>query len=187
MSNYRLQLLSLFGLPASHPLPAHPDAAAPYWKDLYTNLRTALHSDSLTQAEVYLLATALAHNAPHPTAQRALAAMARRQEVSEEAIGAAVSTANHMRANNILFRYKHYLEPGDYDRLPARLRFSREITQVLGKEPYELICLAVSAVNGCSACCRAHEQYLRRLDCPPERIFQAVRLASVLSSAFQLL
>jgi alkyl hydroperoxide reductase subunit D len=53
---------------------------------------------------------------------------------------------------------------------------------VTGKEFFELISLAVSAVNGCEMCVKAHEASLIELGAREERIFEAVRLAAVITS-----
>jgi alkyl hydroperoxide reductase subunit D len=50
---------------------------------------------------------------------------------------------------------------------------------VLGKELFELISLAVSAVNGCESCVNSHEESVRKLGASEARIFDAIRLASV--------
>ena len=57
---------------------------------------------------------------------------------------------------------------------------------VLGKELFELISLAVSAVNGCELCVNSHEASLIQLGSAEERIFDAVRIASVITSISKL-
>jgi len=55
-----------------------------------------------------------------------------------------------------------------------------------GKEFFELMSLAVSAVNGCEMCVKAHEASLIELGAKEERIFEAVRLASVITSVSKI-
>jgi len=54
---------------------------------------------------------------------------------------------------------------------------------VMGKEFFELMSLAISAVNGCEMCVTAHENSLMELGSSEERVFDAVRIASVVVSA----
>jgi alkyl hydroperoxide reductase subunit D len=54
---------------------------------------------------------------------------------------------------------------------------------VTGKEFFELMSLAVSAVNGCEMCVNAHEGSLIKMGATEERIFDAVRIASLVTSA----
>jgi AhpD family alkylhydroperoxidase len=68
----------------------------------------------------------------------------------------------------------------------AHLSGKESMLLALGKEFFELISLAVSAVNGCEMCVRSHEQSLRALGASEERIFDAVRLASVMESLVKL-
>jgi alkyl hydroperoxide reductase subunit D len=56
------------------------------------------------------------------------------------------------------------------------------LNPVLGKEFFELISLAVSAVNGCEQCVRSHEASLVELGCSESRIFEAIKLSSVITS-----
>ena len=50
----------------------------------------------------------------------------------------------------------------------------------IGKADFELISLAVSAVNGCGKCVTAHERILRQHDVAREAVQSAVRIASVI-------
>jgi alkyl hydroperoxide reductase subunit D len=56
------------------------------------------------------------------------------------------------------------------------------VKPVGGKEFFELISLALSAVNGCKMCVKSHEASLIELGSKEERIFEAVRLAAVITS-----
>ena len=46
---------------------------------------------------------------------------------------------------------------------------------------------AISAVNGCEMCVRAHEESLLKLDSTEERIFEAVRFSAVYSSLSKII
>jgi alkyl hydroperoxide reductase subunit D len=51
-----------------------------------------------------------------------------------------------------------------------------------GKHLFELMSLAVSAVNGCEQCVKSHEASLTGLGATEEQIWDAVRIASVVAS-----
>jgi alkyl hydroperoxide reductase subunit D len=53
---------------------------------------------------------------------------------------------------------------------------------VLGKEFFELVSLAVSAVNGCEMCVKSHEQSVLQAGSSEQRIWDAIRLASIITS-----
>ncbi len=50
------------------------------------------------------------------------------------------------------------------------------------KEFFELMSIAVSAVNGCEMCVKSHEVSLIGLGTSEERVFDAMRLSSVVKS-----
>ena len=55
-------------------------------------------------------------------------------------------------------------------------------TPATGKKTFELMSLAVSAVNGCEQCVKSHEQSLINLVFTKEEIFEGVRTASIVIS-----
>jgi alkyl hydroperoxide reductase subunit D len=69
-----------------------------------------------------------------------------------------------------------------YNEIPARIKMNIMARPVVGKEFFELISLAVSAVNGCEMCVTSHEASLIELGSKEERIFESVRLAAVITS-----
>ncbi len=64
-----------------------------------------------------------------------------------------------MGMNNVYYRFLHLVEDDEYAKLPARLRMNVIGSPGIDKADFELISLAVSAVNGCGKCvdcARAH-------------------------------
>lgn len=53
---------------------------------------------------------------------------------------------------------------------------------VTGKEFFELMSLAISAINGCEMCVNAHENSLIKMGTIEERIFDAIRIASLVTA-----
>ena len=179
------ELLEFLGAVPEGPLPAE-HASGKYLRDLKLNLKGTLSSEHLSGKESMLLALALSVNAGKPMLQEAFRRKSLEAGASEAETGEAMACASLMAANNVFYRFRHYMQSEQYNNLPARFRMNIMMNPLLGKEFFELISLAVSAVNGCEMCVRSHEQSLRALGASEERIFDAVRLASVMESLVKL-
>src|SRR5690606_40392949 len=70
--------------------------------------------------------------------------------------------------------------------LPISIKMNVMMSPVLGKELFELMSLVVSAVNGCETCVASHEDSLRKLGTSEVRIFDAVRLASIVKGLTEI-
>jgi lipoyl-dependent peroxiredoxin subunit D len=93
---------------------------------------------------------------------------------------AARAAAAIMGMNNVYYRFLHLVEDDEYARLPAKLRMNVIGSPGIAKADFELVSLAVSAVNGCGKCVTAHERVLRQHDVSREAVQSAVRIASVM-------
>jgi alkyl hydroperoxide reductase subunit D len=85
-----------------------------------------------------------------------------------------------MGMNNVYYRFLHLVEDGEYQSMPARLRMNVIANHGIDKLDFELISLAVSAVNGCGLCVTSHEKKLRAHEVSREAIQSAVRVAAVI-------
>lgn len=155
-----------------------PEAA----KDLKLNLQSVLTDSKLDEGRRWgvAIASAYAVNAPDLTA----AVLADAEgKVDEATLDDAKAAAALMGMNNVYYRFRHFMEgtdqEGDY-KLPARLRMNRIARPAGDKVAFELYCLAVSAINGCEACVRSHEQVVRSGGMTADEVHDAVRIASVL-------
>jgi lipoyl-dependent peroxiredoxin subunit D len=162
-------------------------AGSNYIKDLRINLKNVLASDVLSSKETALLAISIAANAKNDSLLNAFTRLAQRHEASAEEIGEAVACASLLASNNVLYRFRHFTGKEKYTQLPGRIRMNIMMKPVLGKEFFELISLAVSAVNGCELCVTSHEHSLIELGTKEERIFDAIRLASIVTSADRII
>ncbi|MEN7548314.1 carboxymuconolactone decarboxylase family protein [Rapidithrix thailandica] len=153
-----------------------------YLKDLRVNVNNALVSDHISEKEIALLSISIAFTLKDKALEEVFIQKAKEKEASGEEIAEAISCASLLSANNILYRFRHFTGKDKYNQLPARLKMNIMMRPVLGKEFFELISLAVSAVNGCEMCVNSHEKSLMELGSSEERIFDAVRLASVIAS-----
>lgn len=163
------------------------EGSSRYIKDLKLNLKTALNVDNMSAKEAHLTGLAIAVNNKSPKLVKYFKGRSRELEASEEEIAEAIACASLLSANNIFYRFRHYVGSDKYDSIPARIRMNIMAKPVLGKELFELISLAVSAANGCEMCVKSHEQSVRNLGTGEKRIFDAVRIASVVTSVDKLL
>lgn len=179
-----LELLQLVGLDNSK----RPSLAllavsdSKYLRDLKLNLKTVLKTDTLTEKEAMLIALACSVNEKNNVLINYFAEQSKGLLASNEEISEAIACASLLSSNNVLYRFRHFTKKEKYQQLPPRLRMSIMMNPVLGKELFELISLAVSAVNGCEMCVNAHEHSLMELGTSEERVFDAIRIASVITS-----
>jgi alkyl hydroperoxide reductase subunit D len=85
--------------------------------------------------------------------------------------------------NNVYYRFRHQVGKPGYSQKPARLRMQRIAQPLTNKLDFELFCLAVSAINGCEACVKAHEQAVVDGGLGEEHVHDAVRIAGVVHAA----
>jgi len=85
-----------------------------------------------------------------------------------------------MGMNNIYYRFLHLVEDAEYQQLPARLRMNVLANPGIDKQDFELLSLAVSAINGCGTCVASHERQLRQHGMSREGVQSAVRIAATL-------
>ncbi|HYF70190.1 MAG TPA: carboxymuconolactone decarboxylase family protein [Ohtaekwangia sp.] len=153
-----------------------------YLADLKINFKNSFESEFLSKKEIVLLGVALAVNASNGILRDFFKRKAEAEGVTAEEVAEAVACSSLLSANNVFYRFRHFLNKEKYDEIPARIKMNIMARPVTGKEFFELISLAVSAVNGCEMCVKSHEASLLELGSKEERIFEAVRLASVITS-----
>jgi lipoyl-dependent peroxiredoxin subunit D len=158
------------------------DRIPDYARDLRLNLSSVLTpqgAPGLSEAQLWMTALASAIASRNAELARVVEAEAA-AKLSPAEIGAARSAAAIMGMNNVYYRFLHLVEDEEYAKLPARLRMNVIGSPGIPKADFELISLAVSAVNGCGKCVTAHERVLRQHDVGREAVQSAVRIASVI-------
>jgi alkyl hydroperoxide reductase subunit D len=157
---------------------AFPDAA----RDVRLNLAAVLAESSLDPRLRY--AVALASATACPDAERVAAGVADGEgHLDEAARDDARAAAALMAMNNVFYRFRHMVGSAAYAEMPARLRMTRLAKPRTSKAEFELLSLAVSAIEGCEACVRAHERAVIDAGLSPENVLDAVRIASVVRAA----
>jgi len=153
-----------------------------FLRDLRINVKNVLGSERLTPKEAYLLAASVAINEKNKTLADAFTATASANGATEAEIAETYACTATLATNNVFYRFKHFIKSAssDYETMPAGIKMNIMMSPVLGKEFFELMSLVVSALNGCESCVNSHEASLRRLGVEKEKIFDAIRLASVI-------
>ena len=158
------------------------DALPDYARDLKLNLGSVLTTNGapgLNEKQIWSIALATAIAARNTSFARIVEAESR-AHLSDKDIEGAKSAAAIMGMNNIYYRFLHLVEDGEYQTMPARLRMNVIANHGIDKLDFELISLAVSAVNGCGLCITSHEKKLRQHEVSRESIQSAVRIAATI-------
>lgn len=154
-----------------------------FLKDLKINVGNVLKGQNLTEKEAALLALAVAINEKNATLQAALEEVAKKLEATDAEILEVAACVSLMNANNVFYRFRHFMHNNEnYQNMPAGIRMSVMMNPVLGKEFFELLSLGVSALNGCEQCVTSHEASVKSHGGSEGRIFDAIRLVSVIKS-----
>jgi len=160
------------------------DRIPDYAKDLKLNLGSVLApsgAPGLTERQIWLIALATAIAARNPAFAHRIEALAR-AVLDDAAVGAAKGAAAVMGMNNVYYRFTHLVEDAEYRTLPARLRMNIIGNPGIDKADFELVSLAVSAINGCGMCMSAHDAVLKKHGVAREAIQSAVRIGAVIGA-----
>lgn len=147
-------------------------------RDLKVNLQSVLQDGFLTPEQRWGVAVACGFASRSARLAQALLDQAR-EHVAAAVIDDARAAATLMAMNNVYYRTKHMLAREDVQALPARLRMTRIAKPATSKLDFELMCLAVSAINGCERCIQAHEKTVRDGGMSADQVHDAIRIAAV--------
>jgi alkyl hydroperoxide reductase subunit D len=163
-------------------LDAIRDQLPDYARDLKLNLGSVLTTQGapgLSEKQIAAIALSTAIAARNPQLTQAIEGWAK-PHLDDAHINAARAAAAIMGMNNVYYRFLHLVEDSEYQTMPARLRMNVIGNPGIDKLDFELLSLAVSAVNGCGLCVTSHEHKLREGGISREQIQSAVRIASVI-------
>jgi lipoyl-dependent peroxiredoxin subunit D len=158
------------------------DQLPEYARDLKLNIGSVLTpqgAPGLSEKQIAAIALSTAIAARNPQLTQAIEAWAI-PHLDDAYVNGARAAAAIMGMNNIYYRFLHLVEDSEYATMPARLRMNIIGNPGIDKLDFELLSLAVSAVNGCGMCITSHEKKLRAGGISREQIQSAVRIASVI-------
>ncbi|MCD6067639.1 MAG: alkylhydroperoxidase AhpD family core domain protein [Bacteroidetes bacterium] len=151
---------------------------ARYLKDLKINVGNALAFDTLSEKESSLLALSVAINEKSKSLIASFTQRAIEKGATEAEISETWACTSLLNVNNVFYRFRHFTKKEFYTTTPAGIKMTIMGNPVMGKEFFELMSLAVSALNGCELCVNAHEESLIRMGSSQQRIYDAIRLAA---------
>lgn len=158
-----------------------------YLRDLKLNFNSSLSSEHLSPKEIALLGVSVAVNERNKILTSYFKRFAHENEANAEEIAEAAGCASLLASNNVFYRFRHFTQKEKYTQIPARIRMQIMMKPATGKEFFELMSLAISAVNGCEMCVNSHEDSLIKLGATEERIFDAVRIASIITATGKII
>lgn len=174
INDFKIEELKL-----SEEINALAEADHRYLKDLRINLSNVMAYANLTQKERYLLGLAVAVNEKNEVLKAAFEALLEQENVSKAELNELYAITSLMNINNVFYRFRHFTHNDYYNNTPAGIKMSIMMNPVLGKEFFELLSLAISAVNACEMCVKAHEASVKSHGGTEQRIYDAIRLAAV--------
>jgi alkyl hydroperoxide reductase subunit D len=153
-------------------------------KDTRLNLQAVLEGGSLTPEQRWGVAVGSAYAARNERLKTALIneaknALANAEPVLEDARAA----ASLMAMNNVYYRFRHMIGKESYSTKRPGLRMNRMAQVQTNKVDFELVCLAISAINGCEMCVQSHEKVVLEGGLSEDQVHDAVRIASVIHAA----
>jgi alkyl hydroperoxide reductase subunit D len=158
-----------------------------YLRDLRMNIKTAMQMESIAGKEAALIAYAVAVNERHTILKSGLAEICIAEGCTSADLAEAAACASLLSANNVLYRFKHFIEKEEYQNMGAKMRMNIMMKPTLGKPFFELLSLGISAVNGCQQCVNSHEASVRELGISADKIFDTVRLCAIMVSATKVI
>lgn len=165
------------------------DAIPDYARDLKLNLGSVLAptgAPGLTEKQIWAVALASAVASRNPQFTRDIETLAT-AHLDAAHINGARAAAAIMGMNNIYYRFLHLVEDAEYAQMPARLRMNVIGNPGIDKQDFELLALAVSAINGCGTCVASHERTLRKHGLGREAVQSAVRIAATIHAVARVL
>lgn len=152
-------------------------------KDIRLNLSRVLdvtQSDGLHADQILGSALAVAYSLDDKELFDAL-----KEEVTDEAlINAAQLAASLMAMTNIYYRFTHLTGNSEVEHIPAGLRMQGMMNPGVDKVTFEVLSLAVSAINGCEVCISSHTRVLREHGMAAAAIARVGRISAVLHATF---
>jgi alkyl hydroperoxide reductase subunit D len=151
-------------------------------KDIQQNLPSVLQGGALSDTQRWGTAVACAVAVRSPLLRDAVVHDAS-ATVSNDVIDDAQAAAVMMSMTNVYYRFRHLVGKPSYDAHPPRMRMNR-LAQIKTEKPtFELMCLAVSAINGCEVCIRRHEASVLESGLTEAHVNDAVRIAATMAAA----
>lgn len=129
-------------------------------KDMRLNLSKVLdftQLDGLTEQQITGAALAVAYQLNNKELIVTLTKLAN----DEKTVEAAKLATSLMAMTNIYYRFVHLSGQAELTQMPAGLRMQGITNPGVDRVTFEVLCLAVSALNGCGTCISSHSRQLQ--------------------------
>lgn len=158
-----------------------------YAKDTKLNLGSVLTEEGaqdLKLNQIYGIALASAYATKNATVVHAVQKEAA-VILSEDEIHAAKAAATIMAMNNVYYRFNHLVGDKEYSKMPAKLRMNVIGSPGIDKADFEMMSLAISAINGCGMCMDAHVHEITKAGISKQGVQSCIRISAVINAAAQ--
>lgn len=156
-------------------------------KDARLNISKVMSEEGapgLAQNQIYMIGLACSYATKQPDVIRAMLGEVS-ASLSPEEINAAKAAATLMAMNNVYYRFLHLSSDKSFGQMPANLRMNIIANPGIEKIDFELLSLAVSAINGCGMCLDSHIHEVVKRGLSKEGVQSAVRIAAVVMAVAQ--
>ena len=160
-----------------------------YAKDIKLNLGSVLSEEGapgLTEKQIVMIALGSAYATKEKTLITSTTETASELLTAEEVLGVKGATTI-MAMNNVYYRFSHLVSDKSYGTMPAKLRMNVMANSGIAKIDFELISLAVSAIEGCGLCIDSHVSVIVKHGISKEGVQSTIRIASTFNAAAQAL
>lgn len=123
----------------------------------WTKVLDLTQLDGLTITQIQGAALAVAYHLNNPLLLESLQGL----HPDTALMQSAKTAASLMAMSNIYYRFVHLSEDGELEQVPAGLRMQGMMNPGTDAVTFEVMCLAVSILNGCGACISAHTRQLK--------------------------
>lgn len=158
-----------------------------YAKDTKLNLSKVLSeegAEGLTLKQVHSIALASSYATKEKSVVEAITTEVTGTLEAAE-INAAKAAATIMAMNNVYYRFVHLASDKEYAKMAAGLRMNIIGNPGIPKVDFELMSLAVSAINGCGMCIDAHVHEVVKAGVSKQAVQSTIRIAAVINAAAQ--
>lgn len=163
-------------------------AESRFIKDLKINVGNAINNTQyLSRKEALLLGLGVAVNEKFDALKEGFTKLLQEEGATEAEITEVIAATSLMNTNNVLYRFRHFMNKDEYNNTPAGVKMSIMMNPVLGKEFFELLSLVISSVNGCEMCVSSHERSVLQHGSSESRIFEAVKTGSIIKGLVTVL
>ncbi|MFN8770497.1 MAG: carboxymuconolactone decarboxylase family protein [Neisseriaceae bacterium] len=154
-----------------------------YAKDIKLNFSSIVNNHNGLLSEVQFWGIILASSITNKNEELIAAVKAEKPEIfDEKLIFGANAAVSIMSMTNIYYRFLHLTENKAYSTMHAGLRMNVMRNPGVDSIDFEMMCLAVSIINGCGMCVDSHEKQLIKHGISLETIQLIAKIAAIINS-----